>query len=304
VDANDLTDNLRIRIARIDGRDAAESGYMRVSASGEYYRDCVAWPELRELWQGDRQAWQEWQGDWNAWRVFQGDRQTWQEWQGDWAAFETWQGDRQRYLADLQAWQRAAGSRYSRVFSFKKEEGSITITGYKGRLKAVFIPAAIDGIPVVGINGKWGMEAWSGAFTRKGLTWVSIPDSVTFIGDEAFRYNNLTRVVIPDSVTSIGEGAFYNNELTSVVIPNSVTSIEDDAFAGNALTSVVIPNSVTSIGAGAFGGNELTSITIGSNVALPNYYLAFPNDFDHYYHNSGKKAGTYVYADRRWTGPR
>ena len=41
-------------------------------------------------------------------------------------------------------------------------------------------------------------------------------ESVTRIGNYAFKLNNLTSVRIPNSVTSIGEQAFYHNNLTKV----------------------------------------------------------------------------------------
>ena len=66
------------------------------------------------------------------------------------------------------------------------------------------------------------------------LTSVTIPNSVTSIGNSAFvGCESLTSVTIPNSVTSIGEYAFFGcDSLTSVTIGSSVNSIEYEAFKG------------------------------------------------------------------------
>ena len=132
-----------------------------------------------------------------------------------------------------------------------------------------------------------------------GETDITIPSSVTSIGNNAFRYcYNLASVVIPDSVTSIGERTFegcyglksvtigngvisigrevfYNcSSLTNLPIGNSVTSIGYRAFYGCVgLTSVTIPDRVTTIGERAFEYcSGMTSVTIGNGVTnLGNY---------------------------------
>ena len=104
----------------------------------------------------------------------------------------------------------------------------------------------------------------------KTTTTYAIPNSVTSIGDSAFKWcDNLTSINIPNSVTSIGGCAFvYCSRLTSVTIGNSVTSIGDGAFSDcSSLTSVTIGNNVTSIGDGAFSDcSSLTNITIPDSV--------------------------------------
>ena len=97
----------------------------------------------------------------------------------------------------------------------------------------------------------FGDYAFSGC---RGLTNITIPDSVTRIGFFAFRNcSGFTSIIIPDSVTSIGDNAFNGcSGLTSITMSNSVTSIGSSTFYYcSGLTSITIPNSVTSIGSSA-----------------------------------------------------
>ncbi|MBQ7505442.1 MAG: leucine-rich repeat protein [Ruminococcus sp.] len=97
---------------------------------------------------------------------------------------------------------------------------------------------------------------------------VTIPNTVTSIGDEAFiSCSNLTDLTIPNSVESIGEFAFaLCSSLTSIEIPNSVESIGGYAFNGCAnLTSVTIGSGVTSIGNAVFTGANVIDLTVIGN---------------------------------------
>ena len=143
---------------------------------------------------------------------------------------------------------------------------------------------------------------------------IVIPETVTYnnkvyrvtsIGSSAFEgCTGLTSVTISNSVTSIGKQAFYYCGMNSVTIGNSVTSIGDHAFSGcyglktvnvtdltawcgvqfsdnqsnplsiaphlymngEEIKDLVIPNSVTSIGDYAFYEcTGLTSVTISNS---------------------------------------
>lgn len=101
------------------------------------------------------------------------------------------------------------------------------------------------------------------------LASVTIPNSLTSIGYNAFESTAITSMTIPNSVTSIGSSAFaYCTALTSITIPNGITTLESFIFGGcTILTSITIPDGVTSIGGGAFSGcKALISITIPNNV--------------------------------------
>ena len=185
-------------------------------------------------------------------------------------------------------------------FELNSDEQSYTCLGFKKGKEAAeaVIPETYKNLPVTAIaknafseNVLADMYAsfFGGAKEDSGekvpLTSVTIPDSVTKIGDSAFldctklkTFNlpaNLvtigsevfTRsgisgdVKIPDTVTEIGKGAFSATDITSATLSKNLTEIPASLFAGcSKMTAVTLSDKVTVIGEKAFYGCEsLTS---------------------------------------------
>ena len=129
------------------------------------------------------------------------------------------------------------------------------------------------------------------AFSRKGLTSVTLPNTVLsiegrgfldnrdlrmvdlgsgleIIGDNAFNSCGLTSLNISDNVLQIGEFAFAgNNSLTSLDLGNGLTSIGKKVFTACGLTSINIPDNIKTIGEGAFLQNiHLSSVNLGAGL--------------------------------------
>lgn len=159
-------------------------------------------------------------------------------------------------------------------FEYGVDNGTAAITKYKGAGGAVEIPATLGGYPVTGIQMQAFIECTS-------LKSVSMPESMTWIGDSAFAgCTGLEQVEFSPNLTTIGPNSFYScNGLTSVVIPDKATSIESLAFFGCLnLESITIPASVTTLDSTfVFGCTNLKKIEFKGTQAQWNALSIDPN---------------------------
>ncbi len=148
-------------------------------------------------------------------------------------------------------------------FAYTSYGENVIVTGYYGSNPEVVIPSKINGKSVTSIGDNAFNES-------QNLTSITIPDSVTSIGECAFRcvYLKSQSITVPDSVTSIGDYAFYGCRLKNITLGNSVTNMGDAVFADSRqLESINIPNSLTSISNGAFQRcGSLSSINIPDSI--------------------------------------
>ena len=110
------------------------------------------------------------------------------------------------------------------------------ITGYDKSMTDIEIPHVIDNLPVVEIKDKMFLRCSS-------LTSVTIPNSITTIGNSAFYgCSNLTSVTLSDRVTAIGNFTFANcSSLTNITIPDNVMTLNTPIFYGcNNLTDIEV----------------------------------------------------------------
>ncbi len=145
------------------------------------------------------------------------------------------------------------------IFESSGGGNNYTVVGYEGTEAEVVIPSKYYNMPVVAIAA----EAFKGNETIKA---VSIPDSITSIGESAFyECDELEQITIPTGVTVINASTFYKcKSLESVTFAGSIESIGASAFEFcQSLGSVSIPDSCLSIGESAFTCcYELYSVTL------------------------------------------
>jgi len=203
------------------------------------------------------------------------------------------------YLPMTTGWSALFGGRSAvLLYTCTTNSGTIWITGYFGPGGDVTIPQTLGGLPVTSL-------ATNAFYARTSLTGVTIPNSITNVGNCAFdSCSSLTNITIGSGVISIGGGAFgdctrliaitvstnnpvygsaggvlCNKSLSTLIqfpagragsytVPGTVSNIGDSAFSGcSSLASITLPDNVIDIGNDAFESCfSLTSVTIGHGV--------------------------------------
>lgn len=96
---------------------------------------------------------------------------------------------------------------------------------------------------------------------------VTIENGIAEIPPSCFsNCSKITEITIPASITSIGESAFSGTSLKNLEIPNGVQTIGKSAFSNTRLVSVSVPASVTTIGENAFVAQATTNVTLNKKT--------------------------------------
>ncbi len=137
------------------------------------------------------------------------------------------------------------------------EQDSITSITFPNKVSSIPEGACKDwsNLSEVNIEGaeSIGTYAFSGC---SALQSISLPNTLTSIGNRAFSSTGLQTLTCPENLVSIGNYAFSNcNTLESIQFSDKLESIDSYAFAYcDMLTSVTFPVSLSYISNYAFGG--------------------------------------------------
>lgn len=147
-------------------------------------------------------------------------------------------------------------------FVYLEEMGGYVLESgpyYRGTL---YIPAEIDGIPVVAIAD----YAFVGSRSITGIG--PLPETIKHIGKKAF--SDCTElegeIVLPSELVTIDEYAFSNTALGGALyVPSSVREIGKGAFRSSSISSLIMDEGIESIGEEAFAYN----LSLSGDIYIP-----------------------------------
>lgn len=102
---------------------------------------------------------------------------------------------------------------------------------------------------------------------------IIIEDGIEKIGEKCFadlRYQKMD-VSLPDSLTEIGEMAFYHSWVSGIQFPENLKKIGDYAFEDNYFERVFLPDSLEELGIYAFAGGKYIK-----EIRFPSHMTTIP----------------------------
>lgn len=183
-------------------------------------------------------------------------------------------------------------------FTYRDVPGGVEIQGFNGFDvgEELIIPQKIKGKAVVGI----GEEAFAKMTFKKvilpeslryigddafyeceQLTVVNLPESLETLGDKCFLGTNIQQIKIPSKCNIVPYGCFRNCRLLHTVILNDgLKEIKMSAFQESGLERVSIPSSVKKIGIRAFDYIDFKSKKFQANKSIHIAILGKTTEFD------------------------
>lgn len=142
------------------------------------------------------------------------------------------------------------------------DDGTVSVA-YKGKSENVIIPKQIDGKTVSAIS----LDGFT--YSRAFLKNVVLPDTITMIGNNAFKDCALLESInFPKSLTKIGSSAFMNcTSLKQVEIySDCLSDLSSNAFGYSGIETLVLSEGVTQIPDGCFGATKISKVELPSTV--------------------------------------
>lgn len=158
---------------------------------------------------------------------------------------------------------------------YQESGGGIRVLGYYGAESEVVVPSSLGGKPVTSLGA---------AFN------VRFPLNSSLSGDQ------IKKVSIPDTVTEIGDYAFYGcYELKTLELPASLQRIGSCAFHGIAVKELDVPAGVTSIASDACSARQSLKLRVVYGTAAEQY--AKDMGFSYAYYHSAPTSITVTGPD-------